>query len=88
MVYEMKDALLTRRIDKFGQLLHEAWSIKKRIASGITNDRINEIYDVVRKAGATGGRLSGAGGGGFMMFFCDPSDDSGTGISRRWVRTC
>src|SRR6476660_7541190 len=74
MVYEMKDALLTRRIDEFGKLLHKAWSIKKRISSGITNDRINEIYDVVRKAGAIGGKISGAGGGGFMMFFCDPSN--------------
>jgi D-glycero-alpha-D-manno-heptose-7-phosphate kinase len=74
IAYKMKDALLMRRIDEFGRLLHEAWSIKKRVSSGITNDRIDEIYDAVRQAGAVSGKVSGAGGGGFMMFFCDPSD--------------
>ena len=74
IAYQMKDALLTRQINEFGKLLHEAWSIKKRVSSGITNDRINEIYEKVREAGAVGGKISGAGGGGFMMFFCDPAD--------------
>ena len=74
IAYEMKDALLTRQIDKFGQLLHDAWSIKKRVSTGITNDRINNIYDTVVEAGAIGGKISGAGGGGFMMFFCDPAN--------------
>ena len=74
IVYKMKDALLTRRIEDFGKLLHEAWTIKKRISQGITNERINDIYAAVCGAGAVGGKISGAGGGGFMMFFCDPSD--------------
>ncbi len=74
IAYQMKDALLTRRVDEFGRLLHESWTIKKRVSSGITNNRINEIYDFVRAAGAIGGKVSGAGGGGFMMFFCDPAD--------------
>jgi D-glycero-alpha-D-manno-heptose-7-phosphate kinase len=74
IAYEMRDVLLTRRIDEFGRLLHKAWSIKKRVSSGITNDRINDIYDAVRKAGAIGGKVSGAGGGGFMTFICDPSN--------------
>lgn len=74
IAYQMKDALLTRKIDEFGRLLHEAWSIKKRVSSGITTDRINDVYDIVLKAGAIGGKISGAGGGGFMMFFCDPDN--------------
>jgi D-glycero-alpha-D-manno-heptose-7-phosphate kinase len=74
IAYRMKDALLTRRIDEFGRLLHEAWSIKKRVSPGITNDRNNDIYDAGRTAGAIGGKVSGAGGGGFMMFLCDPAD--------------
>ena len=74
IAYEMKDALLTRQIDTFGKLLKEAWSIKKRVSTGITNDRIDEIYTHVVKAGAVGGKISGAGGGGFMMFFCNPDD--------------
>jgi D-glycero-alpha-D-manno-heptose-7-phosphate kinase len=74
IAYRMKDALLTRQIGRFGRLLHEAWSIKKRVSTGITNERINDIYETVRAAGAIGGKVSGAGGGGFMMFLCDPSD--------------
>ena len=74
LAFAMKDALLTRRLGDFGQLLNEAWRVKKRFASGITNSRIDGIYEAAMRSGAIGGKISGAGGGGFMMFFCDPAD--------------
>ena len=56
----------------FGKLLHESWIIKKNLTSLITNGRINEIYEVSIKAGALGGKLLGAGGGGFILLFAKP----------------
>lgn len=66
----MKEALLTGKIDEIGEILAFGWEHKKKMAEGITNVAIDEIYDVALKAGATGGKVSGAGGGGFMMFYC------------------
>lgn len=70
--YDMKNALLTGRLGDFGELLDWAWACKKKMAEGITNPRIDEIYEEAKRAGALGGKISGAGGGGFMFFFCDP----------------
>jgi D-glycero-alpha-D-manno-heptose-7-phosphate kinase len=67
---EMKNLLLQRKLQDFGELLHEAWEYKKKISPQISNPQIDEIYDAARKAGAVGGKLSGAGGGGFMLFYC------------------
>lgn len=72
LAYSMRDALLTGKLLDFGALLNEAWIAKKKMAKGITNERIDEIYLAGVQAGAMGGKLSGAGGGGFMMFFCKP----------------
>lgn len=72
LAYEMKKALLLGRLREFGELLDAAWESKKRMADGITNPRIDELYHEARRAGALGGKISGAGGGGFMFFFCDP----------------
>jgi D-glycero-alpha-D-manno-heptose-7-phosphate kinase len=72
LAYEMKNALLLGRLREFGELLHVAWENKKRMAEGISNPRIDEVYHEARQAGALGGKISGAGGGGFMFFFCDP----------------
>ena len=58
--------------DAFGRLLHQGWRIKRTLSSRITNPRIDEIYDTARRAGATGGKLLGAGGGGFILFFVRP----------------
>jgi D-glycero-alpha-D-manno-heptose-7-phosphate kinase len=58
--------------DAFGRLLHESWQIKRTLSSKITNSRIDEIYLTARRAGATGGKVLGAGGGGFMLFFVKP----------------
>jgi D-glycero-alpha-D-manno-heptose-7-phosphate kinase len=73
LAVEMKDALLLENIDEFAELLHVGWQHKKHTSSKVSNKMIDEIYDVARAAGAKGGKVSGAGGGGFMMFVSDPS---------------
>jgi len=66
----MKEALLKGRIHEIGEILDFGFRQKKQMAEGITNPMIEEIYDAAIKAGATGGKISGAGGGGFMTFYC------------------
>lgn len=66
----MKEALLIGNIDEIGRILDYGFQFKKQMASGITNDLIDDIYETALKAGATGGKISGAGGGGFMTFYC------------------
>lgn len=68
---EMKRALLTGTFRRFGELLHEAWQVKKRMSDKISNLHIDALYDAARQAGALGGKISGAGGGGFMFFFAE-----------------
>ena len=70
LAIRMKEAILKGELDMMGELLHESWMFKKQMASGITNSQIDKIYEAARKAGATGGKISGAGGGGFMFFYC------------------
>ena len=65
-----------RQISEFGKLLHESWKVKRTLSSKISNSRIDEIYTAAREAGAVGGKLLGAGGGGFMLFFVKPEDQS------------
>jgi len=57
-------------LDEFGAILHEGWELKKRLASSITNDTINRHYQKALDAGALGGKVLGAGGGGFLLFYC------------------
>lgn len=67
----MRDAIIKQNLVSIGHFLHENWEYKKRLTSKITNDQINEYYDKARKAGAIGGKILGAGGGGFLLFYCD-----------------
>lgn len=67
---DMKRALLTGRLNEFGELLNFGWEQKKRMSDRISNPLIDEMYQEARKAGAIGGKISGAGGGGFMMIYC------------------
>lgn len=60
------------RLDEFGRLLHESWQIKRAVTDKITTPFIDGIYEDARSAGALGGKLLGAGGGGFMLFFVEP----------------
>ena len=66
----MKEALLKGEIDKIGAILDFGWKYKKKMANGITNSLLDDIYSVAMEAGSTGGKVSGAGGGGFMFFYC------------------
>jgi D-glycero-alpha-D-manno-heptose-7-phosphate kinase len=70
LAIRMKEAVLQGKLDNIGELLNVSWEFKKQMAEGITNPQIDQIYDVAIKAGATGGKISGAGGGGFMFFYC------------------
>ncbi|MBN2746724.1 MAG: dehydrogenase [Bacteroidales bacterium] len=67
---QMKETLLMGDLDKIGDILDFGWQHKKNMALGITNELIDNIYTSAKKAGASGGKISGAGGGGFMIFYC------------------
>ncbi len=67
----MKAALLTGELKDFGALLGEAWSQKKRLSPLISNARIDELYELALSKGALGGKVTGAGGGGYILLFCD-----------------
>ena len=67
---QMKEALPRGHIDQIGEILDFGWRYKKQMANSITNPRIDSIYNAAKQAGASGGKISGAGGGGFMFFYC------------------
>jgi len=69
LVYKLRDCIEAGDLDSFGALLHENWLLKQRLASGITTPQITNTYDAGLAAGALGGKLLGAGGGGFMLFY-------------------
>ena len=74
MVDEGVDILAsTRPISEFGALLHEAWTNKRKLSDAVTTEAIDRIYSDAREAGAVGGKLLGAGGGGFMVLFVPPA---------------
>ena len=68
---DMKVALENNDISSFGRILDEGWQLKKELASGIANPAIDEAYEIAMKNGALGGKLLGAGGGGFLLFYCE-----------------
>lgn len=70
LTIELKNVLLRGRLTEFGKLLHEAWQSKKRLDTNITNSQIDELYEIARKNGAIGGKILGAGGGGYLLLYC------------------
>ncbi|UEG49519.1 dehydrogenase [Ferruginibacter lapsinanis] len=66
----MKESLLRGKLDQFGEILDFGFQQKRQMAANISNNTIEEIYTAAKAAGATGGKISGAGGGGFMIFYC------------------
>jgi D-glycero-alpha-D-manno-heptose-7-phosphate kinase len=72
MAYGLRDSLVRGDLDGFGQWLHAGWEQKKRFAAGVSNTAVDEAYALARAHGALGGKLTGAGGGGFMLLYCPP----------------
>jgi len=70
IAYVARDDIQNGNIDRIGELLHESWQLKKQLASRISNDWIDETYESAIRAGAIGGKITGAGGGGFLIFYC------------------
>lgn len=73
MAYELKNVLEHNQIDDFGRILNEGWLLKRSLANGISNPLVDNLYDKGMAAGALGGKLLGAGGAGFVLFYC-PED--------------
>ena len=72
MALEARGELECGNIDVLGEMLHANWELKRELAEGITNPAIDEMYDRARAAGAIGGKITGAGGGGFLLLYCRP----------------
>lgn len=70
LAYEMRQSLATADLDGFGQILNENWLLKRQLASGISNPTVERYYQLAMDSGALGGKLLGAGGGGFLLFYC------------------
>ncbi len=69
IAYTACDELQGENVDAVGELLHESWQLKKQLASQISNPQIDKMYEIALQAGATGGKVSGAGGGGFLLLY-------------------
>ncbi len=71
---EMKMSLESNDLSCFGKILDESWKLKRTLASGISNEEIDKAYEIAMESGAVGGKLLGAGGGGFLLFYCEPEN--------------
>ena len=71
MVADVRQSFVSGDLTAFGELLHENWMQKKRFAPGVTNPLIDQSYETAQKLGAVGGKITGAGGGGFLMLYCE-----------------
>jgi D-glycero-alpha-D-manno-heptose-7-phosphate kinase len=68
---DLRAKLHNNELEEFGDILHSGWMAKRQLASGISNSKIDNWYERARSAGARGGKIAGAGGGGFLLLFCD-----------------
>ena len=71
LAYALKEALCQSNIDTFGQILHKGWMLKKELTGAISSNQIDRYYQRAMEAGALGCKLLGAGGGGFLLFYCE-----------------
>ena len=69
--YTILDIVQSGKLDNLGLMFKDHWEMKKKLSRGVTNDRINSIYETALQNGAIGGKISGAGGGGFFTFYCN-----------------
>ncbi len=84
LAVQARDCLLAETFDEFGELMHQGWEHKKGLASGVSNSAIDEMYAAARRAGAIGGKITGAGGGGFLLLYVPKNrqDDVRSALSR------
>lgn len=74
LCYQLYEDFCSEKIGNIGSILHKSWELKKSFARGVSSAEINNIYEYARTNGAIGGKLLGAGGGGFFLFYCEPED--------------
>jgi D-glycero-alpha-D-manno-heptose-7-phosphate kinase len=86
MAYEFRDRLAGGDVPGLGRLLHENWELKRRIAHGVSDPTIDSWYDAAMTAGATGGKLLGAGGGGFLLVLAPPENQAAVRAALRDLR--
>ncbi|MGC2550535.1 MAG: hypothetical protein WA437_09745 [Candidatus Sulfotelmatobacter sp.] len=77
----MKEALLCGNLEHFGHLLDDAWQAKKRVSQRISNPRIDHFYALAREHGAVGGKITGAGGGGFLLLYAEPASQAAVRVA-------
>lgn len=84
VAHKGRELIVKDRLDDFGKLLHEGWLCKRRLASKVSNGELDEMYEAALKAGALGGKICGAGGGGFLLLYCPPErrDDVRSALRR------
>lgn len=71
LAYELRERLLREELSAFGDYLNKGWKLKREMAGQISNARIDKYYDIAMNNGASGGKILGAGGGGFLLFYCE-----------------
>jgi D-glycero-alpha-D-manno-heptose-7-phosphate kinase len=76
LAYRMRDSLERGDLNAVGLLMDEAWQAKKRVSTRISNPRIDHLYELAQRAGAIGGKITGAGGGGFLLLYCEPDNQA------------
>jgi len=76
LAYQLRRSLENNKLDDFGYILHEGWLMKKSLANGISTNYVDQIYNKGIKSGALGGKLLGAGGAGFILFYCPKKEQS------------
>lgn len=77
MASQVRECFQRGDLRAFGEFLHENWQQKKRFAEGVSNPEIDQAYAIARRQGAIGGKITGAGGGGFLMLYCEPPFQEG-----------
>ena len=86
LAFEARRTIVECAFDEFGELLHKGWELKRGLASRITNPQIDEAYQTARQAGAIGGKIAGAGGGGFLLLYCRNGKQDGVRQALRGLR--
>lgn len=74
--YAMRDALESGRLRSVGDILHQSWQRKKKLGRGVSTPELDGIYNLALEHGAVGGKITGAGGGGFMLLYCEPENQA------------